>query len=355
MAHRSSMRRLTANIMREAEQYQTDPGPEPEPTLKQAPAPLGTLPHRYNAAVTELLEAGDAEAATDLMLRAMPFIEEYYGADDATPAPSTGKLDAIVEAEVGSSRLSVLHRYMDEVEGSGHGWSARQTAADTGNEFTCAACNVPKILDKPNASLVCPRCGVTSPFMAMDQSNMSFDDQMTCEFSSHCAYKRSNHFSELLNSLQGRESTVIPQHILDAVRAEFKKMRINTRSEITPDRVRDFLKKLRLNKWYEHKHAICNALNGTPAPTLSPSLEATLKQMFVKIQKPFDQNYKKVAPDRKNFLSYSYVFHKFFQMLGEAELAQHFALLKSTHKLYQMDAIWRLICDDLGWKFVPSV
>lgn len=139
------------------------------------------------------------------------------------------------------------------------------------------------------------------------------------------------------------------------MRAEFKKARATQRADITPTRVREYLRKLRFNKWYEHTHAICNALNGTPAPRLPAALEARLKSMFAEIQQPFDRWVKVVAPTRKNFLSYSYVLYKFCQLLGEDEYLPYFPLLKSQEKLYQMDAIWRKICGDLSWEFIPSV
>ena len=55
---------------------------------------------------------------------------------------------------------------------------------------------------------------------------------------------------------------------------------------------------------YEHTNAICNILNGVPAPKLPPVLEEKLKAMFAEIQEPFQRN---CPPQRKNFLSYGCV------------------------------------------------
>ena len=59
--------------------------------------------------------------------------------------------------------------------------------------------------------------------------------------------------------------------------------------------------------------------------------------------------------ERKNFLSYSYVLFKFCELLGEDEYLQYFPLLKSKEKLYQQDLIWKKICTDLLWEFIPTV
>ena len=90
--------------------------------------------------------------------------------------------------------------------------------------------------------------------------------------------------------------------VIDAVKAEFKKNRTTTRAEIKPTKVREFLKKLKLSKWYEHTNAICNILNGVPAPKLPMELEERLKAMFAEMQEPFERHR---PPDRNNFLSYS--------------------------------------------------
>lgn len=140
--------------------------------------------------------------------------------------------------------------------------------------------------------------------------------------------------------------------MIDAVKAEFKKMRTTTRDQINRTRVRQFLKKLKLNKYYEHVNVICNILNGVPAPTLSPEMEDRLKDMFKEIQQPFARH---CPPNRKNFLSYGFTLYKFCELLGEDDILGHFSLLKSNEKLYAQDQIWKKICKDLQWEFIPSV
>jgi hypothetical protein len=81
-------------------------------------------------------------------------------------------------------------------------------------------------------------------------------------------------------------------------------------------------------------------------------LEDTFKSMFMQIQDPFEKH---CPPTRKNFLSYSYVFHKFCQLLELDELLVYFPLLKSREKLFEQDKIWKNICKELRWQFIPSL
>ena len=121
---------------------------------------------------------------------------------------------------------------------------------------------------------------------------------------------------------------------------------------LTNKKVKDYLKRLRLNKYYEHVPHIINRLSGLPPPILSPIVEEKLRIMFKEIQAPFR---KVCPPDRKNFLSYYYVLHKFIELLGLDEFKSCFPLLKSREKLHEQDKIWRDICHILKWEFIRSV
>ena len=84
----------------------------------------------------------------------------------------------------------------------------------------------------------------------------------------------------------------------------------------------------------------------------APEIEEIIRNMFKSIQVPF---VKYCPNNRKNFLSYNYVVYKFFELLELDEYLNCFQLLKSRTKLHQQDIIWKSICKDLGWQFIPSL
>lgn len=326
-----------------------------------SPPPDTTLECQYTTKVQQLLDDQCGDEAVEYMLKAIPFIKEYSQDEDAATAVKGSHLDDYgFHVTSTQSKNDIFCRYMADMEADYSYMFQKQPktkALNRGENHTaweCPHCGIPRVFMQAEAQLVCTSCGITEPYIEMNQNNLSFDEQISSQVNNHCCYKRVNHFSEWINSLQGRESTHIPEEVLDAVRLEFKKHRIADPKDITPVQVKKYLKKLRLSKWYEHVHAICQAL-GTPPPVLSPSLESTLKKMFSEIQAPFNKHVKRVAPTRKNFLSYAYVLYKFCELLGEDDLMQHFSLLKSHEKLHQMDMIWKCICQELQWEFVPSL
>ena len=84
---------------------------------------------------------------------------------------------------------------------------------------------------------------------------------------------------------------------------------------------------------------------------MSREVEEELRRMFKEIQIPF---HKFCPKDRKNFLSYSYVLHKFCELLELDELLEYFPLLKSPQKLMEQDQVWKKFCKYLKWEFYPT-
>jgi len=200
-----------------------------------------------------------------------------------------------------------------------------------------------------DAIMICNICGYQEPLLV--EQNRPILKQNTKE-TSHFSYKRINHFREWCNQVQGKESTDIPNEVFEKILNEIKKEKINDTRNITYNKMREILKRLRINKYYEHINYIINRINGIPTPQFSAELEEKLCSMFRDIQAPF---LKHCPKDRKNFLSYSYVLYKFFQILGLNEYLKFFPLLKSREKLYAQDQIWKKICEELDYKIIPSL
>ena len=308
---------------------------------------------------TEL--AGVEAEEVEYMLCTAPFIDEYTSErrTEAPSLPSTntgGALDNFVTITHKNDRNSVFQKYLLLVEGVTGDMSLCLEVVGAGQEYMCTngECKGAAMVDDARQSmLVCPLCSCVRPYVGNTEANLSYQEEISQHTVSNFSYKRFSHFTELLNSIQARETTEISPDIIEAIRTEFKKNRTSQRKDITPAKVRQYMKKLNLNKLYEHAHYVCTLINGIPAPRLDPELESTLKRMFLAIQEPFERAIK--GTSRKNFLSYSYTFFKFLQLLGRDDLLCHFSLLKSSEKLYQQDRIWASICQQMGWEFVASV
>jgi hypothetical protein len=166
------------------------------------------------------------------------------------------------------------------------------------------------------------------------------------------AYKRINHLNECISQIQGKETTDIPQEVYDMILLEIKKQKITNMAELTPKKLRCILKKLKLNRYYEHLIHLVNKLTGINIPHFDPDVEERLRIMFKMIQPAF---LKHAPKNRKNFLSYNYTLRKCIQLLERDEYLHLFPALKSREKTFEQDKIWKKICEELNWEFIPSI
>ena len=85
---------------------------------------------------------------------------------------------------------------------------------------------------------------------------------------------------------------------------------------------------------------------------MNPELEDKLCNLFLEIQGP----YAKFCPDnRVNFLNYYYTVYKLCELLNQTEFLSYFPMLKDREKRIEQDYIWKQICNELNWTFIPTV
>ena len=219
------------------------------------------------------------------------------------------------------------------------------------NELVCTRCGGNKLTDVVTSSLVCPDCGESSTYMDCTglHYNMFTDTTIGCIHTYE--YKRINHLNDWMSSFQGAESVVISNEIIMLVDSEVRKQRINKKS-LKPSDIKTILKKLKLNKYYEHTAAILARVTGTKPVSLPEETQDRIRRMFIQAETTFKDLPNK---NRINFLSYSYLLHKFMQLVGRHDLCDYFPLLKSRQKLWNQEQIWKKICEANGWKFIPSM
>ena len=164
------------------------------------------------------------------------------------------------------------------------------------------------------------------------------------------AYKRINHFKEIISQFQGKETTQIDKEVIENIKQQIKKERINL-SQITNVKTKEILKKLGYNKYYEHIPFIKNKL-GIKPPVMSQDLEEKLCNLFIELQYP----YSKFCPNyRVNFLNYYYTAYKLCELLGKTQYLEHFPMLKDVEKRIEQDTIWKQICEELNWEYIPTL
>jgi len=212
----------------------------------------------------------------------------------------------------------------------------------------CKVCYKGELIPlEEDGMLICNICSRSIPYL-IENEKPSYKEppKEVCFY----AYKRINHFKEILAQFQGKETTQIPQDVMENIKLQIKKERIEI-SQITNIKTKEILKKLGYNKYYEHIPFIKDKL-GIKPPIMSQELEETLCNLFIELQSP----YSKYCPDdRVNFLNYYYTAYKLCELLGEDKYLEHFPMLKDPEKRMEQDIIWKKICEELDWEFIPTI
>jgi len=281
---------------------------------------------------------------SDYIIKCMPYMNQYT--DDTDKVTTVDNVFNCKETH-GLQRKDIYVDYLIDVENHNINRQAVKENIDV-----CPRCPNSNIIHFNDTSdLTCDNCGLVVSKM-ISQELTYREEQESSEKIVNYSYKRENHFNEWMSQFQAQEMTTIPPDVIDKLRVELKKLKIKSLDEITHAKIRGLLKKLKLNRFYEHVPYITNILNGIKPPSMPQELEERLRIMFKDIQRPFDDNCPK---ERKNFLSYSYVLYKCLQLLEMDDFLKHFSLLKSREKLAEQDSIWKKICEELKWQYIKTI
>ena len=287
------------------------------------------------------------------------FIFEYFenkknisnGNDIKTPTSKSNLVNSFfkIKEEIKPENLckkdnnNIVQKYLSNID---------ETFIDV-NSFVCQTdicliCNKGELIPlEDEGILICNNCSRNIPYL-IENEKPSYKEppKEVCFY----AYKRINHFKEILAQFQGKETTQIPPDVIENIKFQIKKERIDL-EQITNLKTKEILKKLGYNKYYEHIPFIKDKL-GIKPPIMSPELEETLCNLFVELQSP----YSKYCPDdRVNFLNYYYTAYKLCELLGEEKYLPLFPLLKDREKRIEQDVIWKKICEELDWEFLPTI
>jgi hypothetical protein len=247
------------------------------------------------------------------------------------------------KAENETKNRNIVQRYLSNIDETFLDMNAFVCSTDV-----CQYCFKGELIPLDDEGvLICNICSKNVPYL-IENEKPSYKEppKEVCFY----AYKKINHFKEILAQFQGKETTQIPTDVIENIKLQIKKERIQT-DQLNHYKTKEILKKLGYNKYYEHIAFIKNKL-GIKPPVMSQELEETLCNLFMELQAP----YAKFCPDyRVNFLNYYYVLYKLCELLNEKQYLVDIPMLKDREKLIEQDEIWKKMCENLDWEFVATI
>lgn len=212
----------------------------------------------------------------------------------------------------------------------------------------CVYCGNEMCINNNDGIILCDKCGNTEKILVESEVPSYKDNGGDKPI---YPYKRLNHFMECINQFQAKENINIPNEIYDKIINIFKKKKIKDLKTLKLSDIRDVLKNMKMNKYYEHVSFIYSKITGNPPPRLTYNEENKLKSLFKKIDKSF---IKFCPKDRSNFFNYNYLLHKLFKIMNMNNYLEYFPLLKSKEKLTKQEEIWKLVCNDIGIQYMDD-
>ena len=215
---------------------------------------------------------------------------------------------------------------------------------------TCLLCNQGELIPlEEEGVLICNNklCGKFVIHIVDNQKPLN--KEMPNEVS-YTAYIRLNHFKEILSQFQAKETTRIPEEVLNAVRQRIRKERKNI-SELNYTEMRNILSILGYNKYFEHIQYI-NSILGIKPPVMDEELIETLCVLFIEIQQPWAI----FCPiTRTNFFNYTYILCQLCVLLDQRQYLPFIPMMKDRIKQLEQDMIWKKVCEYLDWVYYPTV
>ena len=215
---------------------------------------------------------------------------------------------------------------------------------------TCLVCNQGELIPQEEEGiLICNNIECGKFLLHIVDNQKPVNKEMPNEVS-YTAYIRLNHFKEILSQFQAKETTKIPNEVMDAVKQRIKKERKNIK-EINYKEMRNMLSILGYNKYFEHIQYI-NSILGIQPPVMDDELIETLCVLFIEIQQPWAL----FCPiTRTNFFNYTYILCQLCILLDQRQYLPYIPMMKDRIKQLEQDMIWKKVCDYLDWEYFPTV
>lgn len=236
-------------------------------------------------------------------------------------------------------------------------WKNVKNEVTNMNEFTfkndiCIFCNEGEMIPQDeDGVLICNNSNCGKFITHIVDSSKPLNKEPPHEVS-YTSYIRLNHFKEILSQFQAKETTQIPENVIEDIRNRIKKERIkNIPQELNYDKMREILRKLGYNKYFEHIQYI-NSIFGIRPPVMNEDLHETLCVLFIEIQKPWAIH---CPANRTNFFNYTYTLYQLCVLLDQTQYLPYIPLMKDREKQLEQDQIWKKVCEELDWHYFPTI
>lgn len=206
-----------------------------------------------------------------------------------------------------------------------------------------------------NHETMCGICGIIYKTRletdGVSEENFSYQEKQDSIRITKPCYKRANHLIDKLNQKLVNTKLKVPEEVLEGIKKQMKIQKILDLRNLKIEDIRKILKKLGYEKYYEMEYTIFYKITGVKLLEFSENLINKIQTMFSKIMSSFDEINNK---GRSSMFVYDYTIHKILELLSLDDYKKHFKPPKNIEKTTEYDKIWKKICEDLQWQYIPT-
>lgn len=207
-------------------------------------------------------------------------------------------------------------------------------------KLTCT-CGSQDFVVAEECSYTCKVCGCIIEQM---EETPLFPDTDRVNMCARYAYSRKTHFTEAIACFQAKESTVVPDAIIEIVEEEMRLHNL-TPETLTKNHVSMFLSEQELSNYYMNVPSIYYRITKKTPPDI---LE--YEQRLIDAHEQLEDAYQRVKdPDRVNSMNVYFKLYKLLRREGFFCKPSDFPMLKTKQKRDEHQEIYAKCCQLLGW------
>jgi len=215
----------------------------------------------------------------------------------------------------------------------------------------CGECGSMCVLCVVTNTVVCRSCGLVENMTVLGNTigYLSFDQMRRIDRKKVHFYNRCVHFRTYVRRLTAEQPVKISEAHDRSIRAI-----VDGYAHVDPRLMEMTIRRLNLTKFYlVHVIQLCKQYGKYDCISLGGMEWFRLSTLFRRVSKWWHFNRKHVAPKRKSFLSYSFVFYQLAHNLSHPEWTKDVRLPKHYRTLMEQFSIWEKMCKPLRLKAFP--
>jgi len=224
--------------------------------------------------------------------------------------------------------------------------------------YEICSCSEKMFIDSVSSTLICKKCGITKKLYGtvFEDDQFYFQEGQRTK---HGTYDPSKHCRFWVERIQARETTDIPESVINSIKTCIINNKIKNINQISCNQIRKYLRQTHNSKYNEHIPLIRKLITGVAPPQLTEHEMQLINIYFDKVIRIFDEI---KPPEKTNCPYHPYFIYKIIEQIlnKDSDRIRKQQILNCIHlqsrdTLVDNDRIFKPICKRIkNFKYIPT-